>query len=43
MPRKGNMKKLERLLLKTFEALVSCYGKIDGCKIFKELIKYVKF
>lgn len=35
------MKKLEILLFKTFKALVEYYGKIEGCKLFKELIKHI--
>lgn len=36
------MKKLEKLLFKMFKALIYCYGKVEGCKLFSELLKNIK-
>lgn len=37
------MKNIEDLLFKVFKALLKSYGKIEGCRLFKELIRRVNF
>ena len=37
------MKNIEDLLFRVFYALLKSYGKIEGCRLFKELIRRVNF
>lgn len=39
----NEMNNIEDLLFKVFKALLKSYGKIEGCKLFQELIRRVNF